>query len=153
MFTQFLFPVVAYRNFCCYSLHYLNCPLEICYSYHPWLVMHQRNKGRRKCGPGHRKENSEQEKHSSRWRKSRQAVPRKYHSQGHLGCLDFPHHRGGGLNHSAKISKERAPEKAGGHGVTWVTDNLSKFSGYRFSPTMPCTLIFFVPELVSVVES
>ena len=36
---------------------------------------------------------------------------RKYHSQGHLGCLDFPHHRGGGLSHSAKVSKERGPER------------------------------------------
>ena len=56
-------------------------------------------------------ESSEQEKHSGQWRKSQQAVPRKYHSQGHLGCLDFPHHTGGGLSHSAKVSKERGPER------------------------------------------
>lgn len=68
-------------------------------------------------------ESSEQEKHSGRWSKSWQAVPRKCHSQGYLGWLDFPHHRGGGLSHSAKVSKERGPQKAGGHGVTRVTDS------------------------------
>lgn len=67
-------------------------------------------------------ESSEQEKHSGRWRKSWQAV-QKIQFPGTLRMPRLSTPRGGGLSHSAKVSKERGPEKAGGHGVTQVTDS------------------------------
>ena len=85
--------------------------------------MQQRNKGRIKCGPGHRKQRAVSRRNTVVDGGNHGRPCRKYNSQGHLGCLDFPHHRGGGLSHSAKVSKERGPEKAGGHGVTRVTDS------------------------------